>query len=156
MIKNKIQFLLYDTYLTFIKKSAGSKMFQTIWAKVNGKKTDITKNGELSCAIFVSTILHAFGLIKEMHTTVNGLTKDIIDSKWQKISKPKIGSVLIWEEIKFNDGPHKHIGFYVGNGIAISNSLKTKVPAKHRWTYGKTNGKPNRKVIAIYHHPKLK
>ena len=152
----RTKFLLRDSYESVIKNSVAAKTFQDIWAEINGRKINITKNGELSCAVFVSMILRAFGLIEEMHATVNGLIKDIENSGWLKISKPKIGSILLWEEIRFNDGPHKHIGFYVGKKTAISNSLKLKTPAKHHWTYGIKKGRPNRKVIAIYHHPKLK
>ena len=158
MKKQKVIPILLDTYIAVIKNSVGSKMFRNSYAKINGKKTDILQNGMLSCAFFVSSILVLSKLIKEIHGTVDGTVKDLEQSGWQQIAKPKIGSVLVWEKIDFgNKNFHKHIGFYIGNNKAIStNSFKKRQPAVHHWTYGIKRNKPARKIEAIFYNKKLK
>ncbi len=157
MKKQKVIPIIFDTYIAVIKNSVGSKMFRNFYAKVDGKKTDIMKNGDLSCAWFVSSLLYLFKLIKDAHATVNGTIKDLQQSGWKKIKKPKIGSVIVWEKIDFgNKDFHKHIGFYIGNNKAISTSNSKKgQPIIHHWTYGIKRNKPVRKVKAIFWHKKL-
>jgi len=95
-------------------------------------------------------------LIKEIHGTVDGTIKDLEQSDWKKIKKPKIGSILVWEKIDFgNQTFHKHIGFYIGNNKAISTNSSKKAPQIHHWTYGVKKGKPVRKVEAIFWNKKL-
>ena len=153
MKKEKVIPILFDTYVAAIKNSAGAKIFRNFYAKLDGKKTDIMKNGDLSCAWFVSSILYLFKLIKEPHATVDGTTRDLKQSGWEKIGKPKIGSIIVWEK---NHNSHKHIGFYIDNNKTISNNLKSKCPIIHHWTFGVKNGKPVRKVEAIFWNNKLK
>jgi hypothetical protein len=95
--KNKIKVtpLVLETYLAVIKNSVGSKMFRNFYAEVNGKPTDIMKNGDVSCAFFASSILVLFKLIKETHGTVDSTINDLKESGWLEIKKPKAGSVLI-------------------------------------------------------------
>jgi len=156
MKKQKVIPILFDTYIAVIKNSVGSKIFRNSYAKINNKKTDILQNGNLSCAFFISSILVLFKLIKEIHGTVDGTVRDLEQSGWQKITKPKIGSVIVWEKIDFgNKDFHKHIGFYIGNNKAISNSSKWKYPTIHRWTYGIKENRPVRKIEAIFWNKKL-
>jgi len=157
MSSKKITTLFNDTYLAVIKNSVGSKLFRSSYAKVSGRKIDILENGSLSCAFFVSSILKIFGLIKELHATVDGAVKDLKKSDWRIINKPKIGSILVWEAKKGKDKKlHKHIGFYIGSNKAISNNAELRAPQIHRWTYGIKNGKPTRKIEAIFWNNKLK
>jgi len=155
MKKQKVIPISFDTYIAIIKNSVGSKMFRNSYAKVNGKKTDILKNGEFSCAFYVSSILILFKLINEIHATVNGAIRDLKQLGWSASGwkKPKIGSVIVWEE---NHNFHKHIGFYIGDNQAISNDKNKKTPIIHHWTYGTKNGKPVRKIINMYWSNKLK
>jgi hypothetical protein len=51
---------------------------------------------------------------------------------------------------------HKHIGFYIGKGIAVSNSSKKKVVAKHDWEFSSTTAKQLRPIEAIYWLPLLR
>jgi len=101
-----------------------------------------------------------FKLIKKPHATVNGTINDMEKSEWQKIKKLKRGSVLVWMPKEFDEGGvkafYRHIGFYIGNAKAISNSTKFGMPKIHHWTYGTKKGKPIRNVEAIYWHKKLK
>jgi hypothetical protein len=139
-------------YLAVIKNSIGSKLFRNFYAKVNGKKEDIMRNGDLSCAFYASSILALFKLIKEVHGTVDSTVKDLKKAGWEETNKPLIGSVLVWEKIDFkNSGPHKHIGFFIGNNKAISNSFKLGYPIEHHWTF-----KDQRKVEMILRNKKLK
>mgnify|MGYP001599530607 CR=1 FL=1 len=150
-----MKFLLKDSYLKTIENSVGSKLFRNLYFEIENKRTDILKNGVLSCAVFVSWILKNFDLIKEGHAMVNGTVKDLEKSGWYKIKKPEVGTVLVWKEEIYDDDSHKHIGFYIGNEMAISNSYKLKMPQKHHWTFGVKNGKPVRKVEEIWWHKKL-
>ncbi len=155
MKNKKIKPLLFNSYLAAIKNSVNTKIFKNFYTEINGRELDIMENGGLSCAFFVSSILTIFGLIKKIHGTVDGVVADLKKSSWKKIAKPKIGSVLVWQEKMFADGPHKHIGFYVGHNQAVSNSHKLKTPIIHYWTFGRKNSKTYRQVEAIYWHKKL-
>ena len=142
--------ILRDSYLVFIKNSLGSKAWQNFYAKVNGQKKDITDNGELSCAFFVSSALLVFGLINKLHLTVSGTVRDLKKSKWHLMQNPKIGAVLIWEATKASKG-HKHIGFCVAQDKAVSINPKTGKVSIHHVSYHQ-----KRKIEAIYFHQKLK
>lgn len=143
-IMKKIEFILFDTYLETIKKSVGTKMFQNIYALVDGEKKDVAENGTYSCANFASSVLIMFSLVKSRHATVKSTIKDMENSGWVKIDKPREGTVIIWEPWEQSD--RQHIGFYIGNDIAIStDSENGGIPNKHHWTYA---GK--RPVQAVY------
>lgn len=149
--KPSMEQALFDTYISVIQSSVGSKMFQHLYMTVDGKKRDILRGGELSCAFFVSSILLMFALIGERHATVAGTVAAIEKYGWKKIKRPKVGAILVWEEKK----EHKHIGFYIGDNKAISNSPTKKVPASHHFTFGTLEGVPKRKIEAIYWHKNL-
>lgn len=155
-MKNKLQFDIYSTYLAAIKNSVGSKFFRNMYARDGKKRIDVLENGNLSCAYFVSTILRHFELIKKVHATVKNAVKDAKKSGWKRVAKPKIGSVLVYEEKYFPEtgNKHMHIGFYIGDGKAISTSSKFRTPIIHDWQKEPSSGKP-RKVIEILHHKKL-
>lgn len=147
----KVEPIFKDTYLATIRNSVGSKMFRNLYAKVDGKKKDLAENGNLSCALFVSSILYLFKLIKDVHATVNGTVKDLRESGWTQIYKPKPGAVLVWVEKDFGKGEaHKHIGFFIGKGKAISNSSKKGWPTEHDWKFY-----DKREVELILWNPKL-
>jgi hypothetical protein len=140
--------LIFDkkrSLFVLIKNSLGSKFFRSLYFFDGKKSKDILKNGELSCAFYVSVILRILGLIKEPHATVDGLVKDMENSGWQKIDKLQKGAVIVWEP----KNGHKHIGFYLGNKKVVSNNSKKKFPTIHSINYQK------RKIIAIYHHEEL-
>ncbi len=150
MPDKKPKIALKDSYLAMIKNAVGSNMFRGFYLVTSGRKSEITNDGRLSCAFFVSTILHFFGLVKDPHLTVAGLEKDLEKSGWKKIARPKIGAVLVWEKAYNNKTWNDHIGFYAGNDRAISNSSQNKKPTTHHWTY-----KGKRKIEAIYWNEKL-
>lgn len=154
MRKPKLKILTYQNYLHIIKASRGSQMFRRLYVLENNKKKDILKNGELSCAYYLSSILKIFDLISQSHATVKSTIKDMRKSGWRPTKKLKPGNVLIWQEKKFPDGIiHQHLGFYLGQDKAISHRLEKKMPIVHHFTYGRTKiGQPKRKIILILTH----
>src|SRR3990172_5190615 len=129
-MKNKIQIVipvLRDTYLRTIKNSVGTNLFRNFYAKVNGQKKDILRDGDLACAYFVSCILKIFGLVKDIHTTVSGTMADMKKSGWRLAKNVEPGCVLFWEAKKSGRETHSHIGFYMGNKKAISNSSLKRI-----------------------------
>lgn len=155
MKQKKIVLAPFDTYLATVKNSVGSKLFRNYFAFVNGKKNDIMDNGDLSCAFFVSALLKINNLLPDIHGTVNGTEIEMKKNNWKKIKNPKIGSVLVWQALKFKNGGHKHIGFYIGKNKAISNSSRGGYPRIHHWTFGTKNGEPKRRIEVIYWNKKL-
>lgn len=147
--------LLFETYLAMINNAVGSQMFKNGYASIDGIKTDVLKDGELSCAIFVSSILRIFGLIDDIHATVSSTVKKMEEFGWQKTEELKPGCVLTWEAIDFGSGDsHSHIGFYVGQDEAVSNDFRTKKIIKHHFKYeGDELGR--REILAIYTHPQF-
>lgn len=146
----KVVLLVKETYLAVIKNSVGSRMFQNFYATVDDMKKDIMNGGGLSCAFFVSSITMLTGLSKNLHGTVDGTVRDLNESGWGEISDLRIGAVIIWEKEIFDGEEHKHIGFYIGNNEAISNSSLKKVPVQHNATF---DGK--RKIANILWNSKL-
>lgn len=144
--------LLYKyNYIAFIKNSIGSNIFRNLYAEVDGEKKDITEDGNLSCALFASSILYLFKLVSGAHATVDGTVKDLMKNGWYQIDEPKEGCVLVWSEADAEgNGSHKHVGFYAGDGKAISNSHQTKSPTEHDWQFG-----GNRKVETVLWNKKL-
>lgn len=150
-----VRVLIFDSYLATIKNSIGAKVFQTLWAEVDGSKNDILRGGERSCAAFVSGILLWFGLIKGKHATIAGTLRDMNATGWQKINEPRIGCVVHWEKALINGEENEHIGFYVEKDAAVSNDYRARTPVAHHWTYGEVHEKPIRKIVGMYWHPAL-
>ena len=152
-----VKIIWNESYLKAIKNSVGSNLFRNLYATVDGKKMDIRKNGQLSCSAFVSSILYIHKLSYDIHVTAEGLVKDMELFGWKKIKKPRPGAVLLWEPMppkNHNDKMywrHDHVGFYIGNNKAVSNSYKLGYPVEHHFTF---DGK--RKVELILWNSKLK
>lgn len=142
--------LIKKTYLKFIRNSVDSKMFRNFYLSRDGQTFDATKDGELSCAFYVSGLLVIFQLIKNVHGTVESTIEDLEESGWNKTDQPTPGSVIIWEAIQDDEDGNEHIGFYIGRDKVISNSSTKKRIIMHNWTYDNT-----RKVKAIYSNPIL-
>ena len=129
-------------------------MFRNLYLEKDNRKIDITEDGELSCAFFVSNILLIWGLISEGHATIKGTVKDMEESGWKKVSLKEIkpGDVVVWEEKKCaRGGCHSHIGFYIGKEKTISHSDGVRAISAHHWTY---NNKRN--IVAVYAYSKFK
>jgi hypothetical protein len=152
-----IHILQKESYLALIENSAGSQMFRNLYASVDGERKDILRDGDLSCAYYVSCILFIFNLVKSPHATVAGLERDLKMSGWEKTNDPIPGAVVIWENAAQSGGEiHTHAGFCINKRAAISNSYKERCPAVHHLTFGtKKDGSPVRKIEAIYMHSTL-
>jgi hypothetical protein len=149
--KPKVEMLLKESYLSAIKNSVGTKMFREYFAKINGKKKEVLDKGDKSCAVYVSSVLLLFGLVKNVQLTVHRTLKEMQKNGWIEIKRPKVGSVLLWEEKEYGkNNPRKHIGFYIGKEKAISNSSKKGSPSIH--SYKQHDG---RKLEKVFWHPKL-
>lgn len=124
-------------YLSMIKNSIGTEMFRELWVDEDDKEKDILNGGELSCAVFVTSLLKLHGMIDERHATVKTAVESMINFGWREIDWKDIkeGDVLIWERKK-TGYKHPHIGFYAGDKKAISNSWKLKKVVRHGWDYG--------------------
>lgn len=139
--------LNFKSYIQVIKNSIGSKMFRNLYVRSPEKNEfDAMGDGANSCAFYVSSVLLLFGKASAVHGTIERTLEDMTQSGWAKVNTPKIGDVLLWESKDFKDGPHRHIGFYIGGGKAVSNSSTQKAPAMH----DKHFGQEKRKIEASY------
>lgn len=145
------------SYLAAVRDSVGSRLFRHLYATdEHGSRVDILQNGRLSCAYFVAFILYHFQLIQTPHATVVSTVKDMEEHGWSVVKTPEAGDVLVWEpsDIHAEGEMHEHIGFYVGEERAISNSSTTGEIVEHDWTYGTDNeGNPNRRITKILRRP---
>lgn len=145
-ILKKPKFLPKDTYLSMIKNSIGTKMFVSSYFQTEKGKEDLLNNGEFSCAYFVSAVLKIFDWIEKPHTTVDSTERDMINCGWEKIPTTNIkeGSIIIWKAIMIEGTYNRHIGFYIGNGKAVSASYKLKRIVSHDIAGGE------REIEAVY------
>lgn len=136
----RFTYLQQESYLAVIKNSVGSKMFRSFMVKKSGRKFDVLKSGNLSCAYYVSTVLRMFGLVEKLHFTVGKTADDLLVSGAKKVSKNRMkpGDVIFWVSKKTNAEEHNHIGFFVGGTKAISNSEKKREIALHHITFNNT------------------
>ena len=145
--KSMITPLLLKNYLHMVKASVDSPLFQNLYCSVDGEAKDILRDGDLSCAFFVSWILMPFHLLKNAHATVAGTVRDLKESGWVTITEPKPGAVIVWTPRETEGEIHAHIGFAIEDGKAISNDKDKRSPQIHSW-----NSRP---VEEILWHPKL-
>ena len=146
-----------SSYLAMIRDSVGSRMFRHLYAvDEGGISKDIIRGGRLGCAYYVAFVLYHFHLVKQPHAVVKSTVKDMEESGWTVVDKPIEGDVIVWapsvEHVETE--MHVHIGFYLGEERAVSNSSSTGEITEHDWTFGVDNeGNPNRKVTKILRYP---
>jgi hypothetical protein len=139
--------LNFQTYLQLVKNSPGTKMFRNFYVRTAEQgEFDALDNGQNSCAFFVSSVLVIFNKLERIPGTVAQIVKDMEASGWEEVKKLKTGDVIVWENKKFHDGWHEHIGFYVGSDRAISTSSHKKIVAEHNLHFGKTN-RPIKQIL---------
>ena len=150
---------ILDSLLAMIRQSVGSYQYRTLFVRTSGQKAvDVIGDGDLACALYVSALLSLFRLMHGgIHTTVAWTIKDLMDSGWYEDNALQPGSVIIWAEKLCTDGlHHRHIGFFMGDDLAISNDPRNRSPQVHHYTYGEQDGQPVRVIEAIYFHEALK
>ena len=145
--------LWFESYLAMVNNSVGSNLFRNFYIESeDGEKQDVMNDGEVSCAYHVSAILYLFDQQEKAHATVSSALKDLIRHDWEELNFKsekdlELGDLIIWEAIEFDEEPgilHPHIGFYVGEGQAVSNSYKIGQPVKHQAI------SEDRKITRIY------
>lgn len=126
-------------------------MFRNLYLEnEEGKVIDTLENGNLSCAIFVTSILCMFGKIDGRHATVDGTVKALPGSGWQEVQPSQLeeGDIIIWNKSTNPNGEaHGHIGFYIGKELAISNSSENGFPIIHHYQYNDT-----RQILQAFRH----
>jgi hypothetical protein len=110
----------------------------------------------VACAWFVSVLLHALGVVATPHATVDGTIRDMESNGWRQVDRPEPGAVLVWEPDDHDGSVNRHIGFFIGDDRAVSNSTSKRVIGEHHWTFGEDGGLPVRKIESIYRHDELK
>ncbi len=146
--------------LAIVENSAkgDNYLLRNLYAEENGKEIDIFEIGGTACCGHVSWILLALELVKHPHAAVYGTERDMVASGWYEIKELKPGAVIVWENKMADSGLQgeknvelSHMGFYVGNDMAISNDSKgSGFPRKHHYTYDNT-----RQIKKIYWNDKL-
>lgn len=132
-----------------IKGSVGSNAYQHIWADFDGIRKDTMEDGRASCAFFVSGILAMFNVIDKYHSIVPNVVEAMIKAGWQKVEAPKAGDVLVWDDkvVESGEPAVPHMGFYIGEEKAVSNSASSRAPAVHDYLF---RDHEERQIIAIY------
>lgn len=149
---NQLRTLLYR-----VEASLGTPIFRSVFATVDGEEKDLTRNGQASCAVFVSGLLVWAEKLKRMSATVRSLEEELKENGWLETNDKLPAAVVIWEATKQADGElHEHTGFILNEVEAVSHSDKELSPVRHHVTYGETDdGKPVRAIKCIYRHPDL-
>lgn len=138
----------HKTYLALIRNAVGSNLFRNLYVKDEHGSRDILEGGDLSCAVFVSSILTLVGgKIDRPHATVSSTVQAMKDVGWSPVPTSDVqpGDVIVWEPITDPDGiEHPHIGFSLGGSRAVSTSSTERTPVEHDASYG---GK--RKIVEV-------
>ena len=125
----KPKLLNYRNYLATINALPGSQLFRHLYTTTeNGEEIDLMDDGDLSCALVVSSVLLWFGWIDNRHTTVESTIVAMRKFGWTETNEPKSGDVIVWP--RDNNGG-EHIGFYFDDQHAISNVSKNHAPGEH-------------------------
>ncbi len=156
-MKPKTEVDQLKTLLYRIEASLGSTIFRSVFATVDDKEKDLTRDGQASCAVYVSGLLVWAEKSERMRATVASLEQGLKECGWVQTNERIPGAVVIWEATKQADGElHEHAGFIVSETEAVSHSDKELAPVKHHITYGETNtGEPQRVIKCIYRHQDL-
>lgn len=133
-----IELLKYDTYISIIKNSVGSHLFNSFIVRIKetGETEDILKDGEYAAAFFVSSVLTLVQAIDKPATTEAGLERKLAESdRWFTVNEDEIevGDVIFYEDTVLSDGSTEtHVGFALDNDNAISISNELRQVTEHR------------------------
>lgn len=164
----------YQSYLTMIRNSVGLGLRKHLYiSKDDGSSKDILHDGNLSCTYFVSCILKTFNLSPVNSVNVLSFEKVLLEYGWQSIDPSAHpdqiipGSIIIRSQKEGTDkqdiygntrSGHHHIGFYVGDGHAISNmsesfgveGVEPRTPQQHHYTYNEK--RPIKSILTFNFH----
>jgi hypothetical protein len=129
MPDSNIEKLSRKNLLYAIKAVVGSRLFRHLYIRniATGEELDAVQDGQLSCALMVSSLLALQGLIDRPHATVATTLAKIKDAGWYTIDQPRPGAIVVWPP---RDG-HEHIGFVLDENSCVSNSDQERVPIEH-------------------------
>ncbi len=151
--------LVRRNLLITIENSIESKIFSVSLWEDGPRVRDIIDKGRFGCALYTSSILLLFRhngkrLCQDRRATVTSFLSDILsqDSGWYGVDTSHMtpGCILVWEERRGNE----HVGFYVGDGKAVSTCRIKGVPIKHNWL-SETDNRAQRAVKQIFKHTVL-
>ncbi|MEY3784276.1 MAG: hypothetical protein RLZZ230_598 [Candidatus Parcubacteria bacterium] len=137
MTDNNLEILKYDTYLSIINNSVGSRLFNSfiVRSRETGDTEDILKDGEYACAFFVSSVLTLVQAIDKPTTTESGLERKLTeDNRWFEVTLEEVeaGDVVFYEDTTLMDGSTEtHVGFALDDNQAVSISDKLRLVTKH-------------------------
>jgi len=144
--------LYFKTYIQLIENAVGTAMFKNFYVQLaDGTDIDAMDNGSDSCAFFVSSVLVLFKKVAGVHGTVANTLTDMQQSGWHAVAEKDMepGDVVVWVPTPDSDGK-QHIGFCIGDHMAISTSSKKQVVAKHDIRFGKED-RPIQQVLRQDH-----
>jgi len=141
-----------ENFLLSVRNSIGSQLFRSY---LNEEGTDVLKDGDLSCAYFISSILCLHRLIDRPHFTVPGTLFAMEKAGWYQIKTLRTGCIIVWGSVHQNGADHKHLGVYIGEQQAISNRSSLGMPGEHALHYSgldKDGAKKKAPVLSMYWH----
>jgi hypothetical protein len=138
-----------------IEESIGNKIWQYFPIIRKDGRVDVINRGRLGCYLYVSMI-NIMTALSETHpgTWVAQAEEQLSESGWFQVqgTPRSVTDIVIWGE---QDG-HQHIGFYMGDDMAISmhddpdDPTGPRTPRRHHLTFEGT-----RAVEQIWTHPAL-
>jgi hypothetical protein len=126
--------LYFKTYLQLVHNSVGTGMFRNFYVQTaDGQELDGMDGGSNSCAFYVSAVLTIVKRLSGVHGTVASVIRDLQQSGWVGAAEKDLqaGDVIIWEPQEYEGKMQRHIGFYIGDGRAVSTSWTKKVVVEH-------------------------
>lgn len=138
VLPNSSDIELPASYLDDVRKAGEERSTEYRHYFVAGSEgiIDVTDNGDLSCAWFVSSVLAKHGLLSRARPTVASTIQEIEQrAEWEEIEEHTSfpGAVILWP---LSTSGHYHLGFYLGlsetgQGEYVSNSFMEKAPIIH-------------------------
>lgn len=147
---------LRATFLDLVIGSVGTNMYRNVHVVRSEDVVNVTDDGDLSCAYYVSAVLRHFHLIQHgFYTTITHTLADMRRSGWEVCEKPAPGVVVVWVSKECTDGPHRHIGICLDETYCVSNSPIARTPQKHEILGLLDHAGGVRAVEMYYKHPRL-
>lgn len=109
-------------------------MFRNFYIRTaEGAEMDAMSDGSNSCAFYVSSVLTLFGKLSGPHGTVKSTLADLERSGWRIVGPEDMrpGDVLLWAPMQIDGQWYEHLGFYLGDGRAVSTSWIEKKVIGH-------------------------
>jgi dipeptidase E len=107
----KLQRLDYKNYLSVVNALPGVGLFRNLFVvDEDGREFDAAGDGDLSCALVVSSVLLLFGWIDRAHATVESTIRAMEVFGWRETDQPRAGDIVYYVAGKTDNA---HLGFFV-------------------------------------------